>query len=54
MMYLLSIARSVQRLVQSLHHDGLTEQLSWLETYLSDEAQDREVDGMCFTTRTTM
>ena len=33
------------RLVSTLHSSGYSDQLSWLEAYLTDEARDRRMDG---------
>lgn len=36
----------VTDLIQSLCSSGYLEQLQWLEAYLTDEARDRQLDGM--------
>jgi len=35
----------LDHLVAQLHSEGFSDQLSWLEAYLRDEARDRRADG---------
>ncbi len=37
------------RLVSNLQSSGYSDQLSWLEAYLTDEARDRRMDGAYLT-----
>ncbi len=40
-----STPSDLARLVSTLHSSGYSDQLSWLEAYLTDEARDRRMDG---------
>ena len=37
---------SVSGMVRELHTNGYSDQLAWLEAYLTDEARDRTLDGV--------
>lgn len=40
-----SVEGNLSHILQRIHTNGYTNQLSWLSTYISDEAKDRSLDN---------